>query len=367
MSKENILIGTINYGTRGRDGVSVVDVRVNTDNTITFLFSNGTEQTTSPILIDGSATNYESLGNLPRINSVEIKGNKTLEDYGLDLSNYYNKLEIDNKIDNINIPETDLSNYYNKQETDNQIDTKISQIEIPETDLTDYYTKNETNSQIDTKISQIDLTDYARKNEIPNSVSQLTNDSNYATESYVATKISEAQLAEGDLTNYYTKSETDSQIDTKISQIPQVDLSNYATKSEIPDVSGFATREEIPSTVGLATENYVNSKFDSIEIPDVSGFQLKNELATVATTGSYNDLTDLPNSQIVVGNEPGNSDIWIDTTGGETLGFATVAFSGSYNDLTDKPDIYTKSETYTKLEIEQLIADQIGGIENGSY
>ena len=345
MSKENILIGTINYGTRGRDGVGITDVVVNEDNTLTFHFSNGTEQTTSPILIDGSATNYESLGNLPRINSIEIKGNKTLEDYGLDLSNYYNKLEIDNKIDNINIPETDLSNYYNKQETDNQIDTKISQIEIPE----------------------INLTDYAKKNEIPKSVSQLTNDSNYATESYVATKISEAQLAEGDLTNYYTKSETDSQIDTKISQIPQVDLSNYATKSEIPDVSGFATREEIPSTVGLATENYVNSKFDSIEIPDVSGFQLKDELATVATTGSYNDLTDLPNSQIVVGNEPGNSDIWIDTTGGETLGFATIAFSGSYNDLIDKPDIYTKSETYTKLEIEQLIANQIGGIENGSY
>ena len=327
MSKENILIGTINYGTRGRDGVGITDVVVNEDNTLTFHFSNGTEQTTSPILIDGSATNYESLGNLPRINSIEIKGNKTLEDYGLDLSNYYNKLEIDNKIDNINIPETDLSNYYNKQETDNQIDTKIS---------------------------QIDLTDYARKNEIPKSVSQLTNDSNYATESYVATKISEAQLGEGnvDLTNYYTKSETDTQIDTKISQI---DLSNYATKNEIP------------STVGLATETYVNSKFDSIEIPDVSGFQLKAELATVATTGSYNDLTDLPNSQIVVGNEPGNSDIWIDTTGGETLGFATVAFSGSYNDLIDKPDIYTKSETYTKLEIEQLIANQIGGIENGSY
>ena len=256
MSKENILIGTINYGTRGRDGVGITDVVVNEDNTLTFHFSDGTEQTTSPILIDGSATNYESLGNLPRINSIEIKGDKTLEDYGLDLSNYYNKLEIDNKIDNIDIPETDLSNYYNKQETDNQIDTKISQI-----DLTDYYTKNETNSQIDTKISQIDLTDYARKNEIP----------------------------------------------------------------------------------------------------DVSGYQLKNELATVATTGSYNDLTDLPNSQIVVGNEPGNSDIWIDTTGGETLGFATVAFSGSYNDLIDKPDIYTK------LEIEQLIANQIGGIENGSY
>ena len=327
MSKENILIGTINYGTRGRDGVGITDVVVNEDNTLTFHFSDGTEQTTSPILIDGSATNYESLGNLPRINSVEIKGDKTLEDYGLDLSNYYNKLEIDNKIDNINIPETDLSNYYNKQETDNQIDTKIS---------------------------QIDLTDYAKKNEIPKSVSQLTNDRNYATESYVATKISEAQLGEGnvDLSNYYTKSETNNQIDTKISQI---DLSNYATKNEIP------------STVGLATETYVNSKFDSIEIPDVSGFQLKAELATVATTGSYNDLTDLPNSQIVVGNEPGNSDIWIDTTGGETLGFATVAFSGSYNDLIDKPDIYTKSETYTKLEIEQLIANQIGGIENGSY
>ena len=43
MSKENILIGTINYGTRGRDGVGITDVVVNEDNTLTFHFSDGTE------------------------------------------------------------------------------------------------------------------------------------------------------------------------------------------------------------------------------------------------------------------------------------------------------------------------------------
>lgn len=44
---------------------------------------------------------------------------------------------------NEGIVEVDLSNYYNKQETDNKIDEKISAIQIPEIDMGNIYTKEE--------------------------------------------------------------------------------------------------------------------------------------------------------------------------------------------------------------------------------
>lgn len=66
-------------------------------------------------------------------------------------NDYYTKAEIDDKLEDIEIPESDadLSNYYTKAE----IDDKLENIEIPETDvdLSNYYTKTE----IDTKIGDI--------------------------------------------------------------------------------------------------------------------------------------------------------------------------------------------------------------------
>lgn len=47
----------------------------------------------------GGTTNYLELANKPKINNVELTGNKTLEDLGInipDLENYYTKEEINN-------------------------------------------------------------------------------------------------------------------------------------------------------------------------------------------------------------------------------------------------------------------------------
>lgn len=59
------------------------------------------------------------------------------------LDDYYNKQEIDIKLDNIESGNVDLSDYYTKS----QIDKKLSEIEEGDIDLTNYYTK----SQIDNK------------------------------------------------------------------------------------------------------------------------------------------------------------------------------------------------------------------------
>ena len=61
-------------------------------------------------------------------------------------------------------------------------------------------------------------------------------------------------------------------------------------------------------------------------------------LATVATTGSYNDLIDKPE-----------------------------LFSGSYNDLVDKPEIPSLDGYYTKNEVDELIPSAIENAINGEY
>ena len=273
IQNNKVLIGQINYGTRGKDGVGVDRIVVNTDNTLTIFYTDGRQEITDPILVDGSATNYETLGNLPMINSIELVGNKTLEELGLDLSIFYNKEEVDNLIENLPIPEVevDMSNYYTKKETEDLIP------------------------------------------DVPTKTSQLTNDSDYTTKKYVDAEV--AKAASGgtvDLGNYYTKSETNQEIDKAISaiDIPEADLTPYA-KTE--------------------------------------------DLATVATTGNYKDLINLPDATINVGSEPGG-DIWIDISEGEAIDFADVAFTGDYNHLINKPDL---SVYQTQAQVMALIQSAI--------
>ena len=96
------------------------------------------------------------------------------------------------------------------------------------------------------------------------------------------------------LENYYNKTEVDGKLALK------------ADKSEIPDTSEFITKEEY-NPKELATAKALTqlneTKADKTELPDVSTFATKTELnakantadlATVATSGSYNDLNDKP-------------------------------------------------------------------------
>lgn len=76
----------------------------------------------------------------------------------------------------------------------------------------------------------------------------------YATEEYVAKKIAEAELSEGDvdLSAYYTKSETDKKIEDAIAAIDvpevDVDLTGYATEQFVNDA--ISTIELTPGPKG---------------------------------------------------------------------------------------------------------------------
>lgn len=130
------------------------------------------------------------------------------------------------------------------------------------------------------------------KPSIPDSTSDLVNDSGFITNSV------------NNLTNYYKKSET-------------------------------YTKTEVDGLIPTKTSDLTNDGADG-----TSTYVEADDLATVATSGSYNDLSNkptIPAAQV-------NSD-WNASSGVAQIlnkpSLATVATSGSYNDLTNKPTIPT--------------------------
>ena len=184
----------------------------------------------------------------------------------VDLSDYVTKSELQAKLDALNI-NIDLSAYATKEELTNAINS---------IDLSAYALKTEIPS----------LNGYAKTSEIPTKVSQLENDSNYLSsipEEYVTDTELNAKgyLTEHqDLSAYALKTEipsldgyaTTEYVDNAIANVPSggnVDLSNYYTKAE--------TNALIPSTDGLATTQYVDQAVANIPTTDLSNYYTKNE------------------------------------------------------------------------------------------
>lgn len=108
-------------------------------------------------------------------------------------ANYYTKLEIEDKLDNLEISDEKLQSYYNKTETDKkiedytaenfynkgEIDTKLSSFS-PD----NVYTKTEADSTFAKKTELETVTEHVK--ELP--ISTFNNDANYVTEENAATK-----------------------------------------------------------------------------------------------------------------------------------------------------------------------------------
>jgi hypothetical protein len=255
----------------------------------------------------------------------------TDNEVNLRLQNYYTKSQTDtaiqNAVDNIDIPETDLSNYYNKQETYNksEINDLIDNVNSGEVDLTNYYKKNETYSkeEVDSLIENVDV----------------------------------------DLSNYYTKEQvynkqetySVSQIDTLISQVPTFSGS-YSDLTDKPTFSAVATSgsyNDLTDKPTLFNGDY-NTLTNKPTIPTDTSQLTKSDIYTKAETFTRDEIVNMIN-------EINYSDI------NNTPTLSTVATSGSYNDLTDKPQIYTTEQVYTKSEIDlqfESVNTTLGNINN---
>lgn len=141
-----------------------------------------------------------------------------------------------------------------------------------------------------------------------------------------------------DLSNYVTKSELQAKLDALDINI---DLSSYATKEELTqainsiDLSSYAKKTDIPSLNGYVTDTELNAKGYLTKHQDLSAYALKTEIPStdgLATT-EYVDNA--------IANVP----------------------SGGTVDLSN---YYTKDETYSKTEVNTLVANSGGSSGGGS-
>lgn len=121
----------------------------------------------------------------------------------------------------------------------------------------------------------------------------------------------------------------------------------------------------VPDSGSVNWDADVNSNWSLLDgaLEALSKKITKEELATVATSGSYNDLSNKP----VI---PDTSSFYTKTETDGLLATKTndsdlsaVAKSGSYTDLINKPDIPDTSNFYTKAQTDELLASKANSSE----
>lgn len=240
--------------------------------------------------------NSSDVFNKSEINSMlSTKANKT--DLP-DISNLATKNELNLK--------ANKSDVYSKVE----IDAKFNDIE--EVDLTNYYTKIEVDEKI-ADAGTIDLSNYYKKAEVDNKLStkvdviegKMLSTNDYTNEdktklqslnNYDDTSIKQSLSTKADINNVYSKSEVDKKIDEAVTG--EIDLSDYYKKNEIDNK--LAEKADISTMANMATKAELSTKADISAIAELA---TKTELAGKA----------------------------------------------------DAADVYTKSQTYSKSEVNDLI------------
>ena len=253
-----------------------------------------------------------------------------LDDDALD--DYYDKTETDALL----ADKADVSDLAAKQDkliagTNITIDQATNTISATVPSLDNYYTKQETYSQteVNNLISGVEA-------DIPTATSQLTNDSGFLTTLPIATsqilggiKVGSglSVTPDGTLSVTGPSITVDSALSTTSAnpvenRVITNALNNKANLSDIPTVptnvsafyndAGYVTSSTVAQNYYNKTETYNQSEVDSLisgvsaDIPTktsdltndgatgTSTYVELNQLAPVATSGSYNDLTDKP-------------------------------------------------------------------------
>lgn len=193
-----------------------------------------------------------------------------LSDYArtADLHSHTNKNVLDD------ISATDVSNWNNAK-------VHSSQPHAPSTAQPNFIEDIKVNGAsllINDKTVNIDLSKYANKTEIPSL-------DGYATTQYVDNAV--ANIPSGgnvDLSNYYTKAETDMLIPSLDGYVTDTELNAKGYLTEHQDLSAYALKTEIPSLSGYATTEYVDNAIANIPTGGESGLpdSIKTGTFTVA-------------------------------------------------------------------------------------
>ena len=129
-----------------------------------------------------------------------------------------------------------------------------------------------------------------------------------------------------------TRTWTTSSISTAIAAIPAVDLTGLATETYVDDAISAIPAVDF---TGLATETFVGTAIgQKASLTDIS-------VDTVIVTQTFGSLSYNNTTGVFTFTPPDETAI-LTNSSGFGVQAATVATSGSYNDLTDKPTLVTK-------------------------
>ena len=195
-----------------------------------------------------------------------------------------------------------------------------------------------------------------------------------------------------DISQYATKDELSSAVSS-------IDLSGYALKGEIPSLDGYAKTTDIPSVEGLATKSYVDENIAKVATSgdiDLSNYVTKDTVYTKAQTDALipsvpSKVSQLENDSNYLSSIPEEyvTDTELNAKGYLTShqdlsayalkteiptvpsldGYATTEYVNnavSNIPTTDLSNYYTKSETYSKTEVDTLVANSGGSSSGGT-
>lgn len=337
-------------------------------------------------------TDYTQLTNKPQIGGVELTGNKTLTDLGIQPAGDY-------------LVETDLADYAKT--------TDIPTDYLTEADLTGYATTADLEGYVETG----DLAGYAQTSAIPTATSDLTNDSGFITASvnnlanytltsglatvaisgsfedlnhkpvipseYTLPTASTTTLGgvkvdgttitieDGVITAHATSTggTSDYAALTNKPQIGGVELTGNKSLSDLGIQPAGTYLTEIPAE--YVTETELNSKGYLTAVPAeyvtetelngkgyitsaaLEGYAQTSEIPTDYLTDAdlegYAQTSDIPTATSDLTNDSGFITNSVNNLTNYTLtsGLAAVATSGSYNDLSNKPTIITSYNDLT--------------------
>lgn len=285
----------------------------------------------------------------------------TLAGYGI--ADAYTKTEVDSMVSAVfkykgsvaneaALPEdASEGDVYNVEDTGaNYVWNGSSWDKLSETvDLTSYLTKSEASTTYATK-EELKLK--ADSSSIPTKVSELQNDSDYVTNTQLTTKLGEyvtlTELAESDyvtnanlttkLDDYVTSSVLNSSLSTKADK---TELGNYTTTADLNDL--LADKADTSALANYATTESLNNYVLTTTMTS----ELAKKANTSTTISGYGITDAYTKSEV-------NTEL---AKKANTSALSTVATSGSYNDLTNKPTI---PEAYTLPTASTL---ELGGVK----
>lgn len=276
---------------------------------------------------------------------------------------------INNRIDNIMSLTTNLQTQINNLSTritelSNSVDTRISNIN---TTLQDHSGRIENLEDEDRNI-------HNALDDIRADIAELTGGSGTLSQdiSELQNRVSVLESSLANLDNYVVTSVL---LEGARFTVNLRNLSTGTVQTSVLDLPiaseqypGLITAEGFTKLEGIEEGAQVNVQSDWNESAANSDAFIKNKpnLAPVATSGSYNDLTDKPSAPEIP--DQVNAD-WNATSGVAQIlnkpNLATVATSGQYNDLEGKPAI-PPAVTLPGVNVVDSFPDSVSGVQDGT-